>query len=77
MNVWPHEPDALKGKQQSQRARDAGKTRQLLKPDQRDQAAKDIADLMATGTSLEAACKSLMPKYGVSLSTLKRCRSTV
>ncbi len=51
--------------------------RQLLKPDQRAPTAQDIAGLMDKGMSVEAACKSLMPKYGVSLSTLKRCRSTV
>jgi hypothetical protein len=72
LNAMQYEPDALKGKQQAQRARHAGKTRELLTEDQQLAAATEIRNLMASGTPEQTACKGLVKKYGCDFKILKR-----
>ncbi len=57
---------------QRARAIAAGKSRQPLTPAQQATAVADIRARMCKGDALQTACKSLVPKYGVSYRTLKR-----
>jgi hypothetical protein len=72
LHAQQHEADALKGKRQTERAREAGRSRNRLTPDQERAAVKEVRAKMSAGRTLEDACTELKDKYQVSLSTLKR-----